>query len=303
MRLLLLLLFISIICNTLDAQSSVKNYVFAHRDTCDLTMDIYSPAKLKPKTPCLVFVFGGGFKMGTRKHNEKFFRIMADSGYVVSAIDYRLGMKGVKQKGMERINSVHKAIELAVEDLFSATNFILKHADELNIDTQKIIISGSSAGAVTVLHADNELSNRTELASVLPENFHFAGVLSFAGGILSYKGIPAYKNPPAPTMFFHGINDKLVNYDKIQILNKGFFGTNPLVSVFEKNNYPYFAYRYRDMGHEIAVVPTKYNIVEICGFIRDYIINHQKLKKDITVKNFELTPSVYGKLKPKDIYK
>ncbi|MEI6754794.1 MAG: carboxylesterase family protein [Paludibacter sp.] len=303
MRPLILVLLISGLCSTLFAESTLKNYVFAHRDTCDLTMDVYTPANIHPNTPCLLFVFGGGFKMGSRTHNEKFFRTMADSGYVVSAIDYRLGMKGVKQKGMERINSVHKAIELAVEDLFSATGYLLKHTSELNIDPKMIIISGSSAGAVTVLHADYELSNRTALSSVLPENFHYAGVLSFAGGILSYNGVPAYKNSPAPTMFFHGMNDKLVNYDKIQILNKGFFGTNALVSIFEKNNYPYFAYRYRDMGHEIAVVPTKYNISDICGFIRDYVISHQKLKKDMTVKNPELKPSFYGKWKPKDIYK
>jgi dienelactone hydrolase len=266
-------------------------------------MDVYSPANVHLNMPCLVFVFGGGFKMGSRSHNQEFLLAMADSGYVVVAIDYRLGMKGVTGNDMERINSVHKAIELAVEDLYSATDYLLKHAVVLNIDQQKIIISGSSAGAVTVLQADNELSNRTKMASVLPENFHYAGVLSFAGGILSFNGAPKYMNPPAPTMFFHGIDDKLVNYDKIQLFNKGFFGTNALVSIFEKNDYPYFAYRYRDMGHEIAVVPTQYNINDICGFIRDYVIDHQKLKKDITVKNPKLKASFYGKWKPKDIYK
>ena len=228
---------------------------------------------------------------------------MADSGYVVSAIDYRLGMKKMKQKGMERINSVHKAIEMAVEDLFSATDYLLKHAQELNIDTEKIIISGSSAGAITVLHADNELCNRTKPASVLPEYFHYAGVISFAGGILSFNGVPGYKNPPAPTMLFHGINDKLVNYDKVLISNKGFYGSNALAALFEKQNYPYFIYRYRDMGHEISSIPTFYNISDICGFIRDYVIDHQKLKKDITVKNPKLKPAFYGKWKLNDIYK
>ena len=287
----------------LFAESTVRNYVFAARDTCNLSMDVYTPVNVHSNTACLVYVFGGGFKMGSRTHNEKFFHAMADSGYVVVAIDYRLGMKGVKQNGMERIKSLHKAIELAVEDLFSATDYLLKHAQELKIDTKKIILSGSSAGAITVLHADNELCNRTKPASVLPENFHYAGVISFAGGILSFNGTPGYKNTPAPTMLFHGINDKLVNYDKVLISNKGFYGSNALAALFEKQNYPYFIYRYRDMGHEISSIPTYYNISDICGFIRDYVFDHQKLKKDITVKNPELKPAFYGKWKLKDIYK
>ena len=131
---------------------------------------------------------------------------------------------------------------MAVEDLFSATGFLLKHATELNVDTSMIILSGSSAGAITVLQADYELANRTQIASEIPVGFRYAGVISFAGGILSYNGVPTYKKPPAPTLFFHGTQDKLVQYDKIEAFNNGFFGTNALVKQFEKQNYPYFVY-------------------------------------------------------------
>ncbi len=289
----------------LYAESTVKNYVYVKRDTCDLTMDVYTPVNIHPKTPCLLFVFGGGFKMGSKnnQYNVPYLKAMADSGYIVASIDYRLGMKGVKMKGSKKLQTLGKAINMAVEDLFSATGFLLKHASELNIDSSKIILNGSSAGAITVLQADYELANRTQIASEIPPGFHYAGLISFAGGILSYNGIPTYRNPPSPSLFFHGTNDKLVLYDKMQVFNVGFFGTNALVQQFEKHNYPYFVYRYRDMGHEIAGAPMKYNLGDICSFIREYVIQKQKLKKDLLVKNPEIKPAFYGKWKTRDIYK
>ena len=298
------ILIFGFIC-AVSAASTVKNYLYAKRDTCDLTMDVYSPEHVKPNTPCLVFVFGGGFKMGSKNtiYNVPFLKAMADSGFVVASIDYRLGMKGAKVKGINRLQSIRNAINMAVEDLFSATGFLLKHASELNIDSSKIILSGSSAGAITVLQADYELANRTPIASEIPLGFNYAGVMSFAGGILSFNGVPTYKNPPAPTMFFHGTDDKLVVYDKIVAFKTGFFGTNALVKQFEKQNYPYFAYRYRDIGHEIASVPMKYNRSEICSFIREYVMEKQKIKKDMLVKNPDLKPTYYGKWKTKDLYK
>ena len=204
----LLILSFSVLClHGLWAESTLKNYVFAKRDTCELSMDVYTPVHVTKNTPCLIFVFGGGFKMGSKStsYNVPYLKAMADSGYVVASIDYRLGMKGVKVKGQERLHALHKAINMAVEDLYSATGYLLKHADELNIDPQKIIISGSSAGAVTVLQADYELCNRNVISAELPAGFHYAGVISFAGGILSYHGTPSYNQKPAPTMFFHGI--------------------------------------------------------------------------------------------------
>ena len=287
------------------AESSVKNYVFAQRDTCTLTMDVYSPAKELKSKPCIVFVYGGGFKIGSKSasYNTSYLEAMADSGFVVASIDYRLGMKGIKSKGIKRINAIHNAINMAVEDLYEATNYLIKHANQFNIDPSKIIICGSSAGAITVLQADYELSNRTQISALIPPDFRYAGVISFAGGILSYHGAPTYKQAPAPTMFFHGTDDKLVRYNKIQIFKKGFFGTNALAKQFEKFDYSYYAYRYRDMGHEIAGYPMKVNINDICLFINEYVIQHRHLKKDILVKDPDLKRIKFGSWKPKDIYK
>ncbi len=59
-----------------SAQNALINpdatYMFAQRDTCDLFMDVYEPAKGSETTlnglekPTIIFMFGGGFIEGTR---------------------------------------------------------------------------------------------------------------------------------------------------------------------------------------------------------------------------------------------
>ncbi len=235
-------------------------YVFEKRDTCDLFMDVYNPAKdskttLAGKTkPTVVFMFGGGFITGTRddKSYIPWFKMLTENGYRVISIDYRLGLKGASKVGIAQVNVLDKAIHIAVEDLFSATNFMLENAEQLGIERDNIVISGSSAGAITVMQAEYELANRTSYASVLPEGFNYAGVMSFAGAILSRKGKVKYGTAPCPTMMLHGTADKIVPYKQIALFNLGFYGGGKLVERFQKFGYDYNMYHFVDYGHEIA---------------------------------------------------
>ncbi len=286
-----------------NGQVKTERVPFVERDSV-LSMDIYTPTETQDSLrPCVVFVFGGGFIRGAKdeKENVAYCRALAERGYVSVAIDYRLGMKGVTKVGVFNYHPLENAIQMAVEDLYAATNYLLEHSDKLGIDTKRIIISGSSAGAITVLQADYELANQMEAAKVLPTDFHYAGVVSFAGAIFSHEGKPDYKRNPAPTLMFHGTNDELVPYKKIQLGQLGFFGSNEIAKQMEKYEFPFYIYRYRDMGHEIASIPMEKNIEDIDRFIKDYVINQYPLRKDITVKDERIKA---GKnWKPEDLYK
>ena len=237
-----------------------ETYMFAKRDTCDLFMDIYNPAKGSERTfngiekPTVIFMFGGGFIHGTRDNEDyhKWFRMMTQNGYRVVSIDYRLGLKGSTKVGVAQVNVLDKAIHMAVEDLFDATAFLIDNKEQLGIDPANIVISGSSAGAITVMQAEYELANNTSWASVLPQDFNYAGVMSFAGAILSRKGKVKYATEPCPTLMLHGTADKVVPYKQIAILNLGFFGGGKLVERFKKFDYNYNMFHYMDYGHEIA---------------------------------------------------
>lgn len=235
-------------------------FMYAKRDTCDLFLDVYDPAEGSIREaygiekPTVIFMFGGGFIHGTRDDADyhKWFRMMTENGYRVISIDYRLGLKGSDKVGVAQVNVLDKAIHLAVEDLFSATNFILDNADQLGVNPSNIVISGSSAGAISVMQAEYEIANATQWASVLPAGFNYAGVMSFSGAILSREGKVDFKKSPCPTLMLHGTSDELVPYDQIKVFNLGFFGGGKLVERFKKYGLNYNMYHFTDYGHEIA---------------------------------------------------
>lgn len=267
----------------------VNSYKFADRDTCSLWMDVYQPEDSIRKDICLLYVFGGGFVMGSRtgEENVRFFKEMVGRGYTVVAIDYRLGLKGVKL-GMFKLKPAFQAPVLASEDLITATTFLIDNRELLRINPQHIALIGSSAGAITVLHTDNELSNRSEMVRNLPPDFRYAAVVSFAGAILSVKGRPKYANPPAPTLFYHGTKDKIVVYNKFAIFRKGMFGTKSLVKVFKKKEYPFMVVRYEGLRHKVASFTRFEAQDQICDFVDSAVAGHFHNEVDLTIRDKEL---------------
>jgi len=207
----------------------------------------------------------------------------------VISIDYRLGLKGVKKMGVAQNELLWKAIHMAVDDLFSATNFIIDNADALDIDPNNIVVCGSSAGAITAMQAEWEICNRMESALVLPEGFNYAGVMSFSGAIFSKSGAIKYKKEPAPTMMLHGTADKLVNYDQIWFFSMRFAGTNIIGRTFINNNYNYNIYRFKDYKHEIAASFIQ-NYDEEIDFLETNVIEGKKKVLDTTVDYIDIKP-------------
>lgn len=268
-------------------------YKFAERDSLRLLMDIYYPADGSEMTvngvnkPTILYVFGGGFKMGHRSSGDVngWFRLLTDEGFTVVAIDYRLGLKDVTKMGVGQQKTLHKAIDMAVEDLFSATKFILDWPETLDIDPSSIVIAGSSAGAITALQAEWELCNRTELASVLPEDFRYAGVMAFSGAVFSNKGSVKYRYmEPATTLMFHGTSDKIVTYKQIKFFNLAFQGSSKIAREFKSKGYDYNIYRFKGNGHEIAA-SMEYTFPEQLRWLETNVIGQEGRTIDATVND------------------
>lgn len=275
---------------TIDADIEKKTFTFATRDSTALQLDVYRYSGTPANSPCVMFVFGGGFVRGSRDANiyNRYFNTLVKNNYVVISISYRLGMQGAKRITPFRVKPLRTAIAMAVEDLYDATNWTLKNSHTLGIDPAKIILSGSSAGAITILQADYEKCNGHDIAKVLPENFRYAGVIAFAGAVLSFNGALKYRNlSPAPTMLFHGTKDNLVIYNKIRFLHKGFYGSSHIAKVFRKKKYPYYIYREVGMGHESSYTPMNNKQQEILWFIEQYILNKKPYLMDISFDNLQ----------------
>lgn len=299
----------NILCAKETPISPDGTYLFAERDTCDLYLDVYNPAKGSQtsidgkKKPTIVFMFGGGFIGGQRDDASynKWFRMLTQNGYRVVSIDYRLGLKGSKKVGIAQVHVLDKAIHMAVEDLFSATAFMIDNAETLGIDPSNIVVSGSSAGAISVMQAEYEICNRTSWTAELPEGFNYAGVMSFAGAILSRKGKVKFgQEEPCPTMMLHGTADGLVPYKQIAFFNLGFFGGGKLVERFKKFGLNYNMYHFVGYGHEIAgSMGTTFDLQD--KFLKTNVMQ----KKTRIVEAWIDDPNVYkgaGPQSRKDLY-
>jgi dienelactone hydrolase len=183
------------------------------------------------------------------------------------------------------IGALYGSIDMAVEDLYSATLYILDNAKKWKIDTDKIVISGSSAGAISVLQAEYEVCNKSENAAVLPEDFRYAGVISFAGALFSLNGEPEWAQKPAPIMLFHGNSDSQVPYKKATLLGTGFYGSQFIVSQLDKLSSPYWFYSVKYATHDLSVTPMRNNLVHIKTFLKDYVEQGGKQPRTTSVSD------------------
>lgn len=291
----------------LSTEIEKKTFLYSEKGTEKLYLDKYDKIGSTEKKPCVIFMFGGGFVKGQRDSDRyyPYFNHLVNNGYAVVSIDYRLGMKDLKSGKMQfseevdpiqLISVLVNTINIAVEDLFDATSYIVNHSEEWNIDKNMIIASGSSAGAVTVLQGEYSICNKTALTQKLPKDFNYVGVMSFAGAILSLEGDLKWASSPTPILMFHGDADKQVPYDKIEMLSMGFYGSKHIARQLDNLKTPYYFYKVENAGHEMASRPIQYNLNEIDSFLQKLvkekehlIINTDVLQLDKPEVNKEFT--------------
>jgi hypothetical protein len=280
-----------------------QTFIYSVRDSSTLRLDAYSKSnfpgqaqrlRVQARRPCVIFVFGGAFIGGQRDDTiyRAYFDSLAEHNYIVLSISYRLGLKGVTHLSKFNVAPLRKAIDLAVEDVYDATVWAINHSHLLDIDTSKIILCGSSSGAITVLESDFYKRNHKAIAQKLPANFHYAGVIAFSGAILTFDGSLKYQSAPAPTLLFHGTADKIVPYCKIRLFNKGFYGSSSIATTFRKNDYPFYVYREEGRGHETAVLPMYQNIPDILCFLDRFVMQRRHLQIDVLYRDLGAKPMI-----------
>lgn len=113
-----------------------KTYTFARPGGVELTLN-FTPSAIPGVRPCVVVVHGGSWKQGNNHEIEHENTYLANAGYQVATISYRLAPKYPSPAQQE--------------DLHSAFKWLREHAAELNIDTNNFVMLGRSAGASIIL--------------------------------------------------------------------------------------------------------------------------------------------------------
>lgn len=176
------------IFSTVDVTSDVMygQNVSANGNTTDLLLDVYEPnGDTETARPLIIWTHGGSFIGGSKTDGDvvAWSNDFAEKGFVCASINYRLGMLPP-----DSLNAI-KALLRAVQDLKAAVRFFYKDrqtTDTYKIDTTKIFIGGSSAGALTALH----YAYLDKMCEV--EYYMDATTLASMGGMEGDSGNPGY---------------------------------------------------------------------------------------------------------------
>ena len=95
-------------------------------------LDLYIPRTASGPTPVLMYIHGGGWVGGTKESNVLRILPYLEMGWAVVNVEYRLG-------------AVARA-PAAVEDGLCALRWVIRNAEQYNLDTSRIVTSGNSAG-------------------------------------------------------------------------------------------------------------------------------------------------------------
>lgn len=196
---------------SLSAQD-YKTLTYYEDDSLKLELDLFLPDSIpNGKIPLVIYAHGGGFSTGDRGGGHNLAKFLSKKGIAVASISYPLYMKG-RSFGCDGILSEKiKAIQIAANQMWLGTAFFIENQEKFNIDTARIFIAGSSAGAETVLHAafwDRKMMNIYE--NKLPDGYKYAGIISGSGAIMDLNLIT--RETLVPVMMFHGDKDPVVPY-------------------------------------------------------------------------------------------
>ncbi len=235
--------------------------------------------------PCVLFAFGGGFSHGNRADERymPYFEMLLKEGFDVVSIDYRLGMAYTLDKSedvgpLEGAWAMYRSVNMAAEDVLRATSYIHTNAVKMGINIAQIVVSGSSAGAIAVLQAENHIANRARAAKILSADYNYAGVVAFAGAIYSVLGEPSWRDMPCPIMLFHGNADRNVPYRKATILATGFYGSDYIAEQLHNRGATYYFHSAHYRDHDLALSPLTDNHDEIRSFIRRCVLQGEKMQ-------------------------
>ena len=236
---------------------SVKTYNYSVKGKDTLKLDIYDPENDSlAKRPLFVIMHGGGFNSG--KRNSRSLITLAENiakkGFVVASIDYRLLGKNKSFNCSYPVSKKLKAFSNGADDLLSALEYLIKYKSIFKIDDSKIILTGISAGAESVL---NVTYNRELVIKNIKRYAHIkpAAIISVSGALLNADLI--YKKNAVPGIFYHGVDDKVIPYGKgahqsCSLKSKGFLildGSNRITEKLERHNASFLLYSYLNQGH------------------------------------------------------
>lgn len=206
-------------------------------DTVEMHLNIYYPKGIKDdqSLPVIIYFFGGAFIHGSPAQYEEHCKYFASRGIVAITADYRV----ISRNKGNALNCVY--------DAKSAVRYVRENADALNIDPNKVIVGGGSAGAFLAIQcamndakwqdtADNAAVSCVPNAMVLlnpvvnsmehkfriekfKDDKDQPASASHAGEV---NPLTAVRSGMPPAIIFHGTADKISGFKFVEQFAKAY---------------------------------------------------------------------------------
>lgn len=246
-----------------------------------LFLDLYQPHgdQLK-KRPLVVFVHGGGYTGGDKAtgYPMTFTEGLLKRGYVVSSINYRLGLEEPKND-----TAYFEAMFRVMQDAKEAVRYLRFNAMKYGIDVNKIYIMGGSAGAHAILHLayldENELPsyyNKDKLGSLEGNagseriSSKVSAVINCWGAIIDMRWI---KKGDIPFFGIQGTKDIYVPVDSSDLTHGFKYGTRALYHHTQSLGIYSGMKIYEGAGHTLDndVIKQKEALNEACTWLYELV--------------------------------
>jgi acetyl esterase/lipase len=108
------------------------NITYLTANNFDARLDVYSRSDATTPQPTMIWIHGGGWTGGNKEGAVFSLLPYLEMGWNVVNVEYRLAKVSLAPA--------------AVEDCLCALRWVIRNAKQYNIDTNKLVMSGSSAG-------------------------------------------------------------------------------------------------------------------------------------------------------------
>ena len=169
--------FIKPVYPNIDKNIEVKrDLVYASYHDREMHIDIYSSKSIQTPKPVILFIFGGGWRSGNKKMEAPMAIHFAKLGYVTATVEYRLSPEAL--------------YPAALFDVKTAIRWMRKNANLLNINPDKISISGTSAGGQIAA-----LIGATNNSNLFVDSTFYSEYSSNVQAVIDIDGVLAFIHP------------------------------------------------------------------------------------------------------------
>ncbi len=234
-------------------------------------LNTYTPkANPEKKKPAMIYIHGGAWVSGITEMRNSYIRQWAEKGFFTAAISYTYAPQ--------------KLFPDTFQELFDAIDYLYDHREELNIDTDNIVLCGESAGGYFISHVMAACIDFSEYAKRgftfrCADKIKIKALVSLSGCFnfdrLNDKSKKQSKYPDLKTMFTSFTGMRYPDFLEWLKTDNGAFASPKITAEFAPmfmawGTQDLLRYESFDMAKELETLGVKHELFKADGIIAQH---------------------------------